>query len=225
MEKRHRLSNKRRQYLRWGFWVSVILILYFSLSWLVSQALFLLQLNPDVWSLYKGVESEVASRSLLGLFYATAFGALFIVALPVEVVFLFYLGLDYPVLPLIAIAVAGSVVGNVANYLIGWLIGPKPVKAIVKEKYGTFHRKMEKAGPFIIIVGNIIPFPSDLFSLFIGTVRFGLLRMMLYTAIGKAAQFLLLWLGYKYFIQYAWPYIGVVSPAWFLELIKSSFTG
>ena len=97
---------------------------------------------------------------------------------------------------------------------------------IIKEKYGVFSRKIGKAGAFIIVIGNILPpFPSDLFSLFTGTVRYGMFRMLFYTVIGRAIQFLLLWLGYTYFVQYAVPYIGTLTPDWFYDLIRSSFTG
>ena len=226
MKQRRKLSERQRQYIWWGFWIVLILVVYFSLNWLTGEALRLLQVNPDVWAFYKSIEYEIASRSLLGLFIACAIGATFLVAIPVEAAFLFYLGIGYPLLTVFGIALAGILVGDLFNYFIGWLIGPKPVKMIIKEKYGVFSRKIGKAGAFIIVIGNILPpFPSDLFSLFTGTVRYGMFRMLFYTVIGRAIQFLLLWLGYTYFVQYAVPYIGTLTPDWFYDLIRSSFTG
>ena len=223
-ERRRKLTEQQRRYLWWGFWLLVILLLYFSLNWLTSEALLLLQAKPAVWAFYKSVEYEIASRSLLGLFIACAVGATFLVAIPVEAVFLFYLGIGYPVLTVFGIALAGILVGDLFNYVVGWLIGPKPVKAIIKEQWGSFERKIGRAGAFIIVIGNILPpFPSDLFSLFTGTVRYGAFRMLFYTVVGRVVQFFLLWLGYKYFILYAGPYMSTLSFQWFANLIRTSF--
>ena len=135
-------------------WLLVVLLLDFSLNWLTGEALRLLQLNPDVWAFYKSVEYEVASRSLLGLFIACAVGATFLVAIPVEAAFLFYLGIGYPALTVFGIALAGILVGDLFNYVIGWLIGPQRVKAIIKEKRVAFERKIGRAGAFIIVIGK-----------------------------------------------------------------------
>lgn len=218
-------AEKRKRYLTWAFWLLVIVALYFGWQWLRDQALILLQMNSHVWATYKAVESEIAARSLLGLFYASFFGALFFITLPVEIIFLYYLGLNYYVVQVLVITLLGNLLGIAFNYFIGWIIGPKSLKWFLKKKYAGFHRKLEKAGGFIVIVGNIIPFPIELFTVFLGAARYGFVRLMIYTAFGKLVKFGLLWLGYKYFVQYVGPYISQVNLPWFLNIIKLGFGG
>lgn len=219
-------KEKRKRYLKWLFWILVAVALYFGFNWLRDQALFLLQQNPTVWSLYLAIEAEIESKSLLGLFYAAFFGALFFVALPVEIIFIYYLGLNYYFVQVLTITLVGNLLGITFDYFIGWLIGPKVLQWFMKaETYHTFQRKIDKAGSFIVIVGNIIPFPIEPLTVFLGAVRYGYFRLMLFTAIGKLVKFGLLWLGYKYFVQYVGPYISTVNLPWFVNIIKSGFGG
>ncbi len=216
----------RKPYLKWAFWILVILAVYFSFDWLSGQAIWLLQQHPLTWSAYLAVEAEIASRSLLGLFYAAFFGALFFVALPVELIFLYYLGLNYYVVQILTITLLGNLLGISLDYFIGWLVGPKVLGWFMKRQtYERFQRKIDKAGVFIILIGNIIPFPIEPLTLFLGAVRYGYLRLILFTALGKAIKFGLLWLGYAYFVRYVGPHIAGVNLPWFLDLIKSGFGG
>ncbi len=219
-------KEKRKRYLKWAFWLVIAVALYFSFGWLREQALFLLQQNPTLWVVYQAIAAEIESRSLLGLFYAASFGALFFIALPVELIFLYYLGLNYYFVQVLTITLVGNLLGIAVDYFCGWIIGPKVLQWFMKkETYEVFHRKIEKAGAFLVIVGNIIPFPIEPFTVFLGAVRYGFFRLILYTAIGKAVKFGLLWLGYKYFVLYVGPYISTVNIPWFLNLVKSSFGG
>jgi membrane protein YqaA with SNARE-associated domain len=219
-------QEKRKKYLKWLFWIVVIVIIYFAFGWLREQALLLLQQNATVWALYLAIEAEIASRSLLGLFYAAFFGALFFLALPVELIFLYYLGLNYYFIQVLTITLIGNLLGIAFDYFIGWLIGPKVLQWFMKKAtYHKFQQKIDKAGAFIVIVGNIIPFPIEPFTVFLGAMRYGFFKLMLYTGIGKIVKFVLLWLGYKYFVQYVGPHISTVNLPWFMDLIKSSFGG
>jgi membrane protein YqaA with SNARE-associated domain len=219
-------AEKRKRYLKWAFWLIVAIILYFSFGWIQEQVFTLLQSNPTVWAMYKAIETEIASRSLLGLFYAAFFGALFFLALPVELIFIYYLNLNYYFVQILFITLVGNLLGIAVDYFFGWLIGPKVLQWFMKkETYETFQRKIRKAGAFIILVGNVIPFPIEPFTVFLGAVRYGFLRLMLYTFIGKMLKFGMLWLGYKYFVQFVGPHIATVNLPWFIDLIKSSFGG
>lgn len=219
-------AEKRKRYLKWAFWILVIILVYFFFGWIKEQLFALMQQNDTVWAIYLAIEAEIAARSLLGLFYAAFFGALFFIALPVEIIFLYYLGLNYYFVQVLTITLLGNLLGITFDYFIGWLIGPKILQWFMKkESYHKFQQKIAKAGAFIVIVGNIIPFPIEPFTVFLGAMRYGYLRLMLYTGIGKLIKFVLLWLGLKYFIKYVSPYISTVNLPWFMDLIKSSFGG
>ncbi len=221
-----RLSAKERwkKIGVWAFWIGMIVLLYFSYGWLTTQAVALLQVNPTVWSWYLAIQDEIASHTLRGLFYAASFGSFILFALPIEILYLYYLGLGYQLPSVVLVSLAGIVLGTVLNYALGALIGSKPLKWFIKdEEYASFHRRIERAGGFLVALGNIIPFPIDLLGVFLGAVRFGLVKLLLYTLLGRLVQFFILWLGYKYFILYVGPYLSTVSVPWLLDLVRNSF--
>ncbi len=219
------LSDKQKKYLKWTFWIVVAVSVYFSFGWLKQKVLEILSMNPTIWYYYKVIEAEVQARSLLGLFYASFFGALFFIGLPVEIIFLYYLGLNYYFVQIFSVVLVGNLLGMAVNYFLGWLLGSKLMEVLMKDKYKDFKKKLKKAGGFLIIVGNIIPFPIEIFTFFIGAMRYSFLRLMIYTGIGKVSKFLLLYMGYKYFIKYISPYLGDVTFSSILEILKNSFIG
>lgn len=216
-------SKKRKKFLKWTLITLALVALYFSFSWLLQQTIHLLQLNSTTWALYNRVSDEIASRSLTGLFYASAFGAVFFITLPVELIFIYYLGLNYPATYVIAITLLGNLLGMSFNYIFGLAVGTKFLKWLLKGTYHSFHRKIMRAGDFLVLVGNIIPFPIEPFVLFLGAVRYGFFRMVFLTVIGKLIKFILLWLAYVYFIKFFSPYIGYITLHNFISLIKSGF--
>ena len=183
----------------------------------------LLQANPHVWAFYQAISAEIASRSLAGLFYASFFGSLFFISLPIEIIFLYYIGLNYYVVQVFTITLVGNILGMLFNYGAGRLIGDKWIRKLLKEKYVRFRKKLDKAGAFIVLIGNIIPFPIEPFSVFLGAVKYNFKSFIIWTIVGKVIKFLILLFGYTYFLKYAGPFLGEVSVDWFVELIRNVF--
>ncbi len=226
-KKQHAHLDEKKKY-NWKkilFWIAIILLalVVWSLIDVPGYLLQLLQMNPTVWAWYQAISAEIEGRTLLGLLYASFFGGIFFISLPVEVIFLFYLGLNYYVVQIITVVMIGNLLGMLFNYGFGRLIGEKIVRHFMKENYEKFRKKLDKAGAMLILIGNILPFPIEPFAVFLGAVKYRFSSFMLWTAVGKMIKFLILAFGYTYFLKYAGPYLDGVSIDIFIETIKSIF--
>lgn len=201
----------------------ILAITIWSLLDVAGYFIQLMQMNPTVWSYYQAISAQIEGRTLLGLFYASFFGSLFFISLPVEVIFLYYLGLNYYVVQIITVVMIGNILGMLFNYGFGRLIGERIVKYFMKENYGKFRKKIEKAGALLILIGNIIPFPIEPLAVFLGAVKFRFSSFIMWTGIGKFIKFIILAFGYTYVLKYAGPYLDGVSIEAFIEAIKSIF--
>lgn len=226
-EKRERRKEKIKKYSKWGLWIFIALIIYVLWAKLniVDWILSFLQKSDTLWMIYKIFETEVESKSLLGLFYISFFGSLFFISLPLEVIFLFYLGLNYTVFQIMTVIIIGELIGTVINYFIGLFVGEKAMEWLLKKQYSDFKFKINRAGAFILLVGNIIPFPIDIFVLVLGTVKYNFRRLIIYTILGKLIKLTLLYLGYVYFVKFLSPYLSDVSLSWFIDIVRRAFFG
>jgi len=196
------------------FWVAVLLVVYFFWTPIKFQLVRILQLSPGVWKVYLALSHEITAQTLLGLFLTAFFGALFFVSIPVELVFLFYLSLDFQPWEVVIYVVLGNVLGMMFNYGVGFVLGPKTLEKWLKGKYHVWQKRMDRWGGFVLIGGNIIPFPIELFTVFIGGVRYSFTRFLLYTFIGKIIKFALLYFGYVYFSEeLTWFWDDTLWPA------------
>jgi|GEM_PF-1007528 len=217
--------EKRIRYFKWFIYIVLAIIIFYSYKYLLAKAFELMQKNPSVWAVYKAIEAEVASKSLLGLFYASSLGAIFFISLPVEVIFVYYLGLNYYFVQVITIILVGNLLGMWFDYFFGWIVGEKFLKWVMKKKYDVFKNKIDKMGAFLIIVGNIIPFPIEFFAVFLGAIRYGFYKYTIYTVIGKTIKFLLIYFGYVYFMKFVGPYIDGLTINSFIGFLKGAFFG
>ena len=191
----------RKKFLQIIFWVAVIFLVYYFYTPLKFQALRLLSLNPTIWHIYLAMSHEITASTLLGLFLTAFFGSLFFVSIPVELVFLYYLSLDFSPWEVLLYVVLGNLTGMMFNYAAGFVLGPKIMEKWLKKNYAVWQKRTEKAGGFVLIVGNIIPFPIELVTLFIGGVRYPYIKFFTYTLIGKLVKFGILLICFIYFSE------------------------
>ncbi len=216
-------ARPRRHWLRtWLFWALFFLILYVLYHWFLNNIESFLRQSTLLWSAYESVKQEVAARSLLGLLYVSFFGALFFLPLPIEGVFLFYLTVtDFSPVAIVLVALAGNLLGLVVDYAVGWLLGPRLLRFFMD--YERFARRVNRAGGFLVVVGNIVPFPIEPLTLVLGATRYGFLRLLFYSALGKIVKLLSLLFGYEYFMTHIQPAIlSLDVPPW-LSFIKAPF--
>lgn len=229
IEKHRSHHEKPKEKFNWKKWSLIALfIIALIFAWKVidipGKITWVLQQNPTVWSAYQSIMAEVEARTLIGLAYASFFGSLFFISLPVEAIFVYYLGLNYYVVQIITIVMLGNILGMIINYGFGWLIGERVVKFFMKKNYHSFRKKLDRAGSFLILLGNIIPFPIEPFAVFLGAVKYKFRWYIFYTIIGKLIKFILLSIGYAFFIKFAAPHLEGITIEWFIERTKDIFT-
>ncbi len=199
--------------------ILAIILLIYSYKFLIAWFQNVVQLNPYVYSTYLYITNEIESRSLLGLFFACFFGSIFFITIPVELVFIYYLGTDYFLAYIILITLVGNVLGLIIDYLIGFFLGEKLLKLFMKDNYDRYKRKTNRIGSLLIILGNIIPFPIEIVSVFLGGVRYNFLKFVTFSTLGKLAKFLLLFIGFKYYQQYLSPLINSFLIPWLTSIV------
>jgi membrane protein DedA with SNARE-associated domain len=156
-----------------------ILYLYFQ-----KDIIRLLQMNPYVWAVFSHIAGEIASRTLLGLFYASFFGSLFFIFLPLEVLFLYYLSLGLSVPLVITLTLLGYLMGLCLDYLFGYVVGARLVKFILRGKFDKFHDMITRWGSVVVFFGNVIIFPIQPVSVVIGSAKYSFKKFFILSALG-----------------------------------------
>jgi membrane protein YqaA with SNARE-associated domain len=170
----------------------VILWVLGAMYW--RQILDFVRQVPFMETLYQMASAEIDRRSILGLSIATLFGSLFFVGYPPEMFFVIYSRLGYPFLYLALVMTFWMVVGQILNYALGYYLEKKVVYHLIKENNAEFKSSLKKYDAVFIVVINIVPLPADVFSLFLGMIRYDFKKLLIYTSIGRALKLLTIWL-------------------------------
>ncbi|MDA8388911.1 MAG: DedA family protein [Nitrospiraceae bacterium] len=99
---------------------------------------------------------------------------------------------------------AAAVAGNMANYQIGCLAGPKVfhsdrVRLLNRRHLEETHRFFEKWGPITIVLARFLPIIRTFAPFLAGVGRMNYWRFSLYNAVGSLAWVLLFTLGGYFF--------------------------
>lgn len=180
----------------------VLCIAYFILQ---KQITDFVQSNPWILDTFDHVKGEIASKTLLGLFYISFLGALFFLSFPLELVFFYYHEAGHPGLYLVFICTIGSLAGFVFNYVSGFIFGKKVMSMFFKENYEKMKHIFEKFGGVVLVFGNIIPFPIEVVVMIAGAMRYNFKKFILYSFVGKIIKFSLLFFLHGYITETAIP--------------------
>jgi membrane protein YqaA with SNARE-associated domain len=198
------LLNRNKNNKKFYFFVFAIII--FLAAYLSRDFwLGLLKSMPFVWNIVSPIFSEISSHTLLGLFYISFFGSLFFIAIPVEIVFLYYLTLGYNPWAVIGICVFASMLGFVIDYAIGFVLGEGFFRFFLKEKYGKFEGSIKKFGGLILVFGQVIPSPIELFIVVLGAARYNFNKFLVYSLLGRILKFVSGYYAGDYFMNVLWP--------------------
>ncbi|MBI2137993.1 VTT domain-containing protein [Candidatus Woesearchaeota archaeon] len=187
-----------------GTLILFLWLLYYNRHFFINW----MKQHPLLYSLYQHISLQVTERTLLGLFYAAFFGSLFFITLPIEVIFLYYTLLAYDPLALVAVSLAGVVLGMLTNYAIGWLMGERVLTILLGKFYHKLKRINDRFGTFFVFFGNLIPSPIEPFSVLLGGTRYPLRKFLVYTSAGRLIKFLFLLMGKDYFLQTVFPLVS-----------------
>jgi len=168
--------------------ILIVSAAYVGYLYLQEDILRVLQMNPHVWAVFSHIIGEISRRTLTGLFYASFFGSLFFIFLPLELLFLYYLTLGYSVPVMIALALIGNLMGLCLDYLFGFTLGARVIKFFFRKNFEKFHSLITKWGAIIILGGNVIPFPIQVASVIVGSARYSFKKFFIFTVIGILAK-------------------------------------
>ncbi|MBU0615271.1 MAG: VTT domain-containing protein [Nanoarchaeota archaeon] len=173
-----------------------------------SALLVLLEKNATLWSVYQHISFQIAQKTLLGLFYACFFGAIFFISLPVEFIFIYYalLGKDY--LFIVLIATLGSLLGMIFNYLFGFVFGERLLKSILKKNFDKFSKKNERWATPLVFIGNLIPFPIEPIALILGAAKYSFRKFIIWTTFGRLGKFIVILLAKDWIVNVVLPWFS-----------------
>ncbi len=202
-------GRMKRRLRRLVVWTLVLGLLFGAIILFQDRIVALMRKNATVWAIYSHIAGQIHHDTLLGLFYAGFFGALFFIMIPLEAVFFYYLSLHYPGLVVVGVMWVGSLLGLTADYLMGAVAGERILARFSPQKFVKTKAAMDRWGGLIVVVSNVIPFlPVQFISLGIGATRYGLKSFFVYTAASRLAYLMTLWLSADYFRQAILPYLS-----------------
>jgi membrane protein DedA with SNARE-associated domain len=187
--------------------VTLIAVAYVLIIIYQKQILALLQKNPYVWAGATHIFAEINGRTLLGLFYASFFGSLFFIMIPLELLFLYYATLGYPGVSLVGLAVIAIAIGLSLDYLFGWLVGKRVLVFILRDKFEKFHKWINKWGAIAIFFGAATPFPIQPVSVIIGAVGYSMKKFIIFAVAGLLAKYIGLFILSGYLMEYLVPWL------------------
>jgi membrane protein YqaA with SNARE-associated domain len=185
-------------------------VLFFVYYYEQEQIIGWMKSYYPVWLIYSHVSAEISGRTLLGLFYASFFGGLFFVFIPVELIFIYYSALPYPHVWIVGITILGNLLGLAVDYAIGRMVGLGIVKKLLKERFEKFSLLLMKYGGLVIFVGNILIFPIEIITLLIGAGKYPFKRFLLLSALGKLAKYVIMLLAQQWLITYVVPHLKLL---------------
>jgi membrane protein YqaA with SNARE-associated domain len=172
--------------------LGVIIVIY-AIGLLYGQHLLeFLKSIPVLDELLLFLEAEVENRSVLGLGIITLLGGLFFIGYPAELLFLLYVRLGYGILLVSFVMIVYTMAAQVVNYGMGYYIEKKFLHLFVKSRESDFLQSLKKYDMFFIVIINILPLPADLFTVFLGMIKYDFKKTMKYTLYGKILKYVFL---------------------------------
>lgn len=204
----------RRKRFKLGFMdkifvlIAVISLLYLLYLTYQDQLIALLQKNAFVWAVVSHITAQIAGRTFLGFLYATFFGSLFFITLPLELLFLYYYSLDtFSPLLLVGIAVGAITLGLSLDYFFGRLLGERALRFFIRDDYDRFHKLLEKWGALIIFVGSLVVFPIQIVAVVIGAGEFSFKKFFFAALLGTLLKYTALVFFGNYIVDLVLPWL------------------
>ncbi len=120
-------------------------------------------------------------------------GYLFFIISPVELLFVHTIGRSLDATTLVFLAVGTALLAQLIDYAIGYAFSRPVIHNVIGErKYQRYLRRIERYGGITILIFNLFPLSSPIVVLVAGMIRYPLRRMLLFSASGLAAKYLIL---------------------------------
>lgn len=195
-----KLSNSEKKKIKFWIIISLIILIYLFYEPALNKIQEILKLNPTIYKIYLGVESQIINNTILGIFYVSIFGSLFFLTLPSEALFVYFLSsTQHFFFLLIILMVFGNLVGLIFNYSIGRLLGERFASKLFSKSFNKYQKLINKYGGWILLLGNIFPGPVELLTIFYGSFKYNFKQYVYLCFIGRLTKYTLLFIIYLFF--------------------------
>jgi len=146
------------------------------------------------------VRFQITSLSLLGAFYTTAFGGLFFLPIPTEILFFAFLGKGILAPALVFIYLIGLILSFTINYKVGERLSEVSKKIITPKKFYKIKVAVNKYGMATVFAFNVLPLPAQPLSAVLGVFKYNKVKFYLAFILGQGIKFSVLALAYFYIL-------------------------
>ena len=99
----------------------------------------------------------------------------------------------------IGLVILGSLVGLTFNYTVGKLLGKRFIKLLFRKNFQKYQNLVNKYGSTFIFLGNIIPGPMEVLSVFFGCFKYEYKNFIILSMLGRLIKYMLLFLAFTFF--------------------------
>ena len=172
--------------------IFVCLLIFFFYKPLLGLFYSYLFQFPEFAALFSDISREWINRTLKGLFIMSFLGTLFFISIPIELIFLQYLSTSTPIVLIICVILLANMISMALNYGIGLVLGQRVLHFLLRKSFLKYQERIQNYGGFLIVIGNIIPSPIELISVFLGGMQYDFKTYMYLTAISRVIKYILL---------------------------------
>jgi membrane protein YqaA with SNARE-associated domain len=131
----------------------------------------------------------VSDITIPKLFFITFLGYLIFFPLPTEIAFYFALAQGNDPLLSTIVASIGVFLGNAVNYYIGYKLTNQVMYLLSAKNFFKVRRQVNKWGAYAIFFMNVIPSPSDILGVGLGTIKYSKTRFLLISGVATLIKF------------------------------------
>ena len=140
----------------------------------------------------KYVPDLVHDITPLRLLWLSILGGMIFFPIPVELAFFFSITQGHSVPLCIGASVIGFIVGNIVNYLVGLKLSRHVGYLLSAKKFFALRRQVNKWGTYAIIVMNVLPSPSDVLTVGLGTIKYNRQRLFVLIFVSNIIKFIII---------------------------------
>jgi len=129
------------------------------------------------------------------LLWISFLGGMIFFPIPTELAFYFSIIQGYSPLACVIFATIGFVMGNIVNYFVGLKMSHHVLYLLSAKSFFKMRRQVNRWGVYAILLLNILPAPSDVLTVGLGTVRYNPRKLFFFSTIGNTIKFTIIAVG------------------------------
>lgn len=134
---------------------------------------------------------HVQNSTVLGVLYSTSIGGLFFLSIPLELLFIRFLG-SYTPLAVILLYMIGLAISFTANYIIGARFSNLSKRLITPKRFYKTKGLINRHGALAVYILNVLPFTSQPLSALLGVFRYNQTRFYVFFTLGQLTKYTLI---------------------------------